>query len=255
MYGLVPRRSPQVEALVVVLAYLVYDSSRGLVAGGRGIALAHARTVWSAERTLHLDAERWAQATARHMPGLLAAFGASYMTLHLGATVLALVWLYRRRDARAYATVRTALLVASGLGLIGFVLFPTAPPRLAGLGVADTVSNGPVGLNGSLRWLYNPFAAMPSMHLAFAVLVGAAVFRYARRRAWRGVAVAYPLWVTAEVVATGNHFVLDGVAGALVAAVSLIVGDAAVRRLPAYRTASQPHGAAGREPRPTGLAA
>src|SRR5581483_5855134 len=204
MYRLVRRRSTRVEVLVVVAAYLVYDSSRGLVGGGRAGALAHARSVWSAERALHLDAERWAQAAARHVPGLLSVFGASYMTLHLGATVVTLWWLHRRRDPRPYTTVRTALLIASILGLIGFVLFPTAPPRLAGLGVADTVSKGPVGLNGSLRWLYNPYAAMPSMHMAFAVLVGIAAFRYAGRPMWRPVAIAYPLWVTAEVVATGN---------------------------------------------------
>jgi hypothetical protein len=221
MRGVLRRHSVVAEVAIVLVGYLVYDSSRGLVGGGRKAAVTNARAIATVERALGLGVERSVQRAARHVPGLLSLFGIGYMALHLGATVLMLVWAYRRGDGRPYATMRTALLVASALGLTGFVLLPTAPPRLASLGLADTVSNGPVNLNGSLRWLYNPYAAMPSVHIAYAVVVGVAVYRYTRRRMWQVLSIAYPLWVTAEVVATSNHFVLDVVAGALVGALSL----------------------------------
>jgi hypothetical protein len=118
------------------------------------------------------------------------------------------------------------LLVASGVGLVGFVLFPTAPPRLAALGIADSVSHGTVNLNAStLHWLYNPYAAMPSMHVAYATLVGYSLARWGRRRWLRWLGGLYPLWVAVEVIATGNHFVLDVLAGAIVAAGALIAAS------------------------------
>jgi membrane-associated phospholipid phosphatase len=148
------------------------------------------------------------------------------MGLHLGATVAALLWLHRRRSSEAYVNLRTALLIASVVGLVGFVLFPTAPPRLAVTGVIDSVSHGAVNLNGStLRWLYNPYAAMPSMHIAYATLVGYSLVRWGRRSWVRWLGGLYPSWVAVEVIATGNHFLLDILGGVLVAAAALIAAS------------------------------
>jgi membrane-associated phospholipid phosphatase len=211
-----------IETTLVVTLYVVYDASRGLAGGGRAAALAHAQRVVSWEQDASAGIERGVQRLASDIPGLMGLFGWGYMTLHLGVTGAVLLWLHRRRSERPYALLRTALLLASGLGLVGFVLFPTEPPRLAINGMADTVSQAAVNLNSTtLRWLYNPYAAMPSMHVAYASLVGYSVARWGQKRWWRRLGVAYPIWVSAEVVATGNHFLLDVLAGLVVAAVAL----------------------------------
>jgi hypothetical protein len=131
-----------------------------------------------------------------------------------------LLWLRARRPA-VYPFVRTTLLLASALALVGFLAYPTAPPRLARLGIADTVSNGQIDLNkGLVSFLYNPYAAVPSMHIGYALIVAASLVRYCRSPLVRACAALYPLFVLLVVVATGNHFLFDAASGALVAAVA-----------------------------------
>jgi membrane-associated phospholipid phosphatase len=127
--------------------------------------------------------------------------------------------------------------VASFVSLAGFIAYPTAPPRLAHIGIADTVSRGTVNLDSSsLHWLYNPYAAMPSVHLAYAVIVGLALWTYGSHSPVRAAGVVYPLWVAAEVLVTGNHFVLDVLAGAGVGAASWwLAGRTTVRRVGSIR--------------------
>jgi hypothetical protein len=120
------------------------------------------------------------QRGAHALPGLTGLLGVAYLTLHLAVTAAVLIWLHQRRPA-AFPFVRTTLLLASGLALIGFLLYPTAPPRLAGIGIADTASNGTVDLNkGLVSSLYNPYAAVPSMHIGYALIVAASLLRHAR---------------------------------------------------------------------------
>jgi hypothetical protein len=146
--------------------------------------------------------------------------GVCYLTLHLAVTAGVLVWFHQRRPA-AFPLVRTTLLLASGIALVGFVVFPTAPPRLAGIGIADTVSGEHVDLNrGLVSSLYNPYAAVPSMHVGYALVVGAGVIRCVRRRVVRLAGALYPLFVLLVVVATGNHFFVDALAGAAVVVVA-----------------------------------
>ena len=180
---LAARHSLAVEATLVLALYALYEACRGLVAGDPAVALDHARAVASTERSLHVFVEPHVQHAAGSLPGLVDALGAMYLTLHLAVSGLYLLWLHRRRPA-AFPFVRTALLVASGLALVGYLAFPTAPPRLAAVGVADTISGHGVDLNhGLVSSLYNPFAAMPSMHVGYAVIVGASLVRYGGR-AW-----------------------------------------------------------------------
>ena len=227
------RHSLATEIGVVVSFYLIYDSSRGLVASGRSAAITHAHMLASWERDLSLGIETRVQRAAEVLPGLMKLFGWGYMSLHLGATVAALAWLHRRQAERPFAMLRTAGVFASGLGLVGFLVFPTAPPRLAIADVSDTVSHAAVNLNSStLHWLYNPYAAMPSMHVAYATLVGYSLARWGLPGLWRWLGVVYPAWVAAEVIATGNHFVLDVLAGALVAGLALTGAALVVGRGP-----------------------
>jgi PAP2 superfamily protein len=215
------RHSLREEAVVVLLLYALYETSRGLVAGNPGPAVDHARKIASLERSLHVFVESDVQHAARHLPGLVGTLGALYLTLHLSVTALTLLWLHRRRPA-AFPHVRTAFLVASGLALAGYLAFPTAPPRLAGIGIADTISGGDVDLNhGLVSSLYNPFAAFPSVHIAYAAIVAVTLVRFGAYPAVRALGALYPAVVLLVIVATGNHFIVDAAGGAAVAAIAI----------------------------------
>jgi hypothetical protein len=235
------RHSLPAEAAVVLALYGLYELARGLVVGDRLDALRHAGQVVALERSTGLFVEEPVQDTAHALPGLIHLLNASYLTLHLAGTLAVLLWLHQRRPA-AFPLVRTTLLVASGLALVGYLAYPTAPPRSAGIGIADTISGGHIDLNtGLVSSLYNPYAAVPSMHIGYALVVGASLVRYGRRPAVRLLlGVPYPLFVLLIVVATGNHFLFDALAGAavvgLAAGVALLLAkptpDAGLARLP-----------------------
>jgi len=216
------RHGLPIEAAGVLLLYGLYELARGLVVSDVGKAEDNARNVVAFERWLHLFDEADVQHAAHALPGLASILGTAYLTLHLPVTVAVLLWFHRRRPA-SFASVRTTLLIASVLSLVGFLVYPTAPPRLAGIGLADTVSNGHLDLNrGLVRFLYNPYAAVPSMHIGYALIVAGSVIRHARRLLLRMLAALYPPFVLLVVVATGNHFFFDAAAGTLVAATAAV---------------------------------
>jgi hypothetical protein len=216
------RHSLPVEMAMVLGVYTAYEATRGLVAGDAHTALHHAHDVVSLERSLHVFVEGHVQHAAQTVPGLIGTLGFAYLTLHLTVTGALLLWLHRRRPA-AYPLVRTTLLLASALAVVGYLVFPTAPPRLSGVGIADTVSRGAVDLNaGLVSSFYNPFAAVPSMHVGYALIVSASLARYAPHRITRLAGIVYPPFVLFVIVATGNHFLADAAAGAAVAAVALL---------------------------------
>ena len=127
---------------------------------------------------------------------------------------LALLWVYLRRH-EAFTRFRNAILLANAIGLVGYVVVPMAPPRMLGVGFVDVHRDGLVQLAS------NPYAAMPSLHAADAVIVGV-VLSFVCRRAWaKGVWALWPGWVWFAVMATGNHFWLDCVAGMGVALLAL----------------------------------
>jgi hypothetical protein len=139
-----------------------------------------------------------------------------YLSLHLALTGLLLLWLHQRRP-HAYPFFRTTLLLVSAVALIGYLTFPTAPPRLS----VDLLSSGtdrlPLNINKGLASdLYNPYAAVPSMHAAYALVVGAALLLQGRHWLIRVAGLGYPLLVVLIVVATGNHFLFDVGVGAVV---------------------------------------
>jgi PAP2 superfamily len=184
-------------------------------------AEAHAAAIVRLERRLHVFDEARIQAAAHAVGGLSRFLGYAYVSVHLAVTVAVLAWVYRRHR-EAYARLRNMLAFASGLAVVGYALFPAAPPRLAGVGIADTVSAATsLNLDSSLvSSLYNPYAAVPSMHIGFSLVVGAAVVRLARHPLVRAAGLLYPLFVLFVIVATGNHFFVDAAAGALVAGIA-----------------------------------
>ncbi len=148
---------------------------------------------------------------------------------------LALLWVYLRRNA-AFTRFRNWILLANVTGLVGYVLVPTAPPRMfPTFGFADTLAEFG-GLNhgsGLVEIAANPYAAMPSLHSADALIVGITLALVARRRWVKAVWLLWPAWVWFAVMATGNHFWLDILAGIVVAglAATVVYRKPLVRRL------------------------
>jgi membrane-associated phospholipid phosphatase len=224
------RHSLRAEAAGALTLYGLYELARGLVGADTAEADAHAHRVVALERSLHLFVEAKVQRAVQTLPGLTSLLGVAYLTLHLAVTVGVLLWLHRRRP-EDFPFVRTALLLASGLALVGFLVYPTAPPRLAGVGILDTVSGRHVDLNrGLVSSLYNPYAAVPSMHIGYALIAAVALLRHGRRLLVRAIGALYPSFVVLVIVATGNHFFLDAAAGALVAALAAALAALLTRR-------------------------
>ena len=138
---------------------------------------------------------------------------------------LALLWVYFRHH-EAFTRFRNTILLANVLGLIGYVFLPTAPPRLfTSMGFTDTLSQFG-GLNhgsGLVELASNPYAAMPSLHSADALIVGVVLASLARRPIWKALWILWPAWVWFAVMASGNHFWLDVLAGILVAVIALAI--------------------------------
>jgi hypothetical protein len=161
------------------------------------------------------------------LPAVPMLLGFAYMSLHFGATGAALVWVHRSHRDR-FPLVRTTLIVATAISLAIYILYPAAPPRLAGIGFADTVTEK-AGINLSsdaLGSLYNPFAAVPSLHFGYSLLVGVTVAVLARRRWLRRLGAAYPGFMLFTIVATGNHFIFDAAAGGLVVVIAYLIARA-----------------------------
>jgi membrane-associated phospholipid phosphatase len=182
---------------------------------------------WSllhAERHLHATPERWLNQLLWHLPGLAVPSAYFYATLHFIVTPSVLVWLYRRH-AVLYRHARRVLLTATIGSLVGFWLFPAAPPRLLrGSGIRDTLADvhqwgwwsGPTSAPRGLGGLANEFAAMPSLHMAWALWAGWLIARQAKHQVIRILGASYPVLTAFVVMATGNHYLLDVVAGAAV---------------------------------------
>jgi membrane-associated phospholipid phosphatase len=154
-----------------------------------------------------------------------------YVNSHFVLTVGFLIWLYLARN-EAYYFVRNMFMVAMGLALVGYVVYPTAPPRfLPEWGFQDTVTEW-VGLQAAnnANALYNPFAAVPSMHVAFALMIAVPAVLVIRNVFIRAFFMVYPALVTITVVVTGNHWWLDAFLGALVAGISALAASGALAR-------------------------
>jgi membrane-associated phospholipid phosphatase len=138
---------------------------------------------------------------------------------------LALLWVYLRRN-EAFMKFRNTILLANAIGLVGYVALPTAPPRMfPDLGFRDTLSNFSELNHGSgiIEFAANPYAAMPSLHAADALIVGLVLASVCRSRVAKVLWLLWPAWVWFSVMATGNHFWLDVLGGVLVATVALVI--------------------------------
>ena len=237
MEGVLRTRSGLRETIGIAVLYATYEGVRGFGSATLETARAHTASIVSLEQGTGVFTERAIQHTVAGLPVLPMLLGVAYMTLHFAATAGMLVWVHRaHRDA--FAIVRTTLVLATGISLAVYVLYPAAPPRLAGLGFADTVTQqAHVNLSSdALGSLYNPFAAVPSLHFGYALIVGVTIATLARRRWVRVVGAAYPPFMLFTIVATGNHFFFDAAAGGLVVVASAALSSLACRSRRASRT-------------------
>jgi len=219
-----------VEVATIVIGYLGYALVRLAVKASHTSAFAHAAQLWRAERATHLDIEPSLNHLAAAHPALAEAAGYYYGLLNFTITPLVLAWLYLRRPA-AFGPLRSALVLSTTAANLVFWTWPAAPPRFAVPGMTDVLdryhilgAGDPHGPDG----LVNLYAAMPSLHVAWAAWCAAAVVIATRGR-WRHLAWLYPAATTFVVLASANHFVLDVAAGLAVMALGLLATRAAAR--------------------------
>jgi PAP2 superfamily len=220
-----PRRGV-VEVATLAGLYGVYEVARGQGHATVTAARGHADDIVALERHLHLFGERSVQRAAHFVPALPATLGLAYILLHFLGTAAFLVWLHRSHRER-FPLVRNTLVAATGVALAIYILYPVAPPRLAGLGFVDTVSHSAkVNLSSNLLGsLYNPFAAVPSLHFGYSLLVGMTVVLVARNRIARVLGSIYPAVMLLVIVGTGNHFFFDAAGGAVAVGLGFLVAS------------------------------
>ena len=237
------RQTGIAELGIVIVLYALYEVFRGFGDASLSVARDHASDIVALERVFNVFVEGAIQDWAAGVPGLPTLLGAFYVVSHLGLTALTLVWLHRRHPER-FPLVRNTLVVATALSLVGYILYPAAPPRLSGHGFVDTVSaHAHVNLSSDLLGsLYNPFAAVPSLHFGYALLVGITIAVLARGRVARAFGWSYPIVMLFVIVATGNHFFFDAAAGGLAIAAGYAAAswvDSPARRVRRWQPARE----------------
>lgn len=214
MTGFSLRREVAIGLGVYVLYLLVARVVLRRGGLGRARARRNADRLVASEERLGLHVEPLLQRQVLRLPRLVHGLNVGYALFNVGLTVGWLIRLYRRRDPEFHRLRRACVLAHVGAQPI-FLLFPTEPPRVLD-GFVDTLSEVS-GLDLEHPFIvgfYNPVAAMPSLHVAFAVVTGSAIADRTGSRAARAVARGYAPLVALVVTATGNHYVLDSVAGA-----------------------------------------
>ncbi|MYZ39403.1 MULTISPECIES: phosphatase PAP2 family protein, partial [unclassified Streptomyces] len=226
--------------------YAAYSAGRLLARDDGSEAVEHGLAILRFEKALFLNAEHPLNRLFTATPALAVPADFVYASLHYLVTPAVLVWLFRRRSA-LYRTARTWLTLSTLLSLVGFTLLPTSPPRLLHVrhGFVDTMAqyseygwwgdeaSAPRGLGE----MTNQFAAMPSLHVGWALWCGVLLWRHARTPLVRWLGALYPVVITVVVMGTANHYFLDAVAGALVMAVGALLTGPTIRAADRIRTA------------------
>ncbi|MFI1221603.1 MULTISPECIES: phosphatase PAP2 family protein [unclassified Streptomyces] len=226
------------ELPLIAVVYALYSVGRLLVRGDVSTAVDHGLAILRLEQTLHLNAEHPLNRLFTSTPSLGIPADFAYASLHYVVTPAVLIWMFRRRSA-AYRAARVWLMNSTLLGLVGFTLMPTCPPRLldASHGFVDTMAqysgygwwgagaSAPRGLSG----MTNQYAAMPSLHVGWSVWCGILLWRHGRHPLVRAAGIAYPLITTIVVMGTANHYFLDAVAGAAVMGIGALLTRLVIR--------------------------
>ncbi|MEW2518369.1 phosphatase PAP2 family protein [Actinacidiphila alni] len=204
------------EILLIGVSYWLYSLVRNAVPEQERVALRHASSVWSFEGHLGLDIERSVNHSVNSVTWLIVGMNYYYATLHFVITIGVLVWLYRAHPGR-YGAARLVLFVTTAIALVGFYLYPLAPPRLmTGGDFIDTVQVhhtwGSMA-SGNLAHVSNQYAAMPSMHIGWSLWCGITIATLATPLWAKILGGLYPLFTLSVIISTGNHFWLDAFGG------------------------------------------
>ncbi|MEU9255238.1 phosphatase PAP2 family protein [Streptomyces sp. NPDC048270] len=247
-----PRR-PRIwfEILLIAVSYWTYSLIRNAVPEQKAAALANADWIWNAERSLGIAVEQTVNHAVNSVTWLVVGMNYYYATLHFIVTIGVLVWIYRFHPGR-YAATRLVLFATTGVALVGYYLYPLAPPRLMnGQNFVDTVlvhhTWGSMA-SGNLKNMSNQYAAMPSMHIGWSLWCGLTIFAVASAPWARILGLLYPAATLVVIVATANHFWLDAVGGLLCLAFGYTASRAwfgsLPHRLPRHPLYAGPHPAA-----------
>jgi membrane-associated phospholipid phosphatase len=210
------------QVALFAAAYWCYRLVRGAADGKAADAFQNGRDLISLERGMHSFIEPSVQTWVSGKEWLIDFASWMYVNSHFSITLGALVFIYLFHNQSFYF-IRNMFMIAMFLALVGYFVYPTAPPRFyPEWGFTDSVSDftGIPQDSVAVNALFNPFAAVPSMHVAFALMLGWPLARLVKHRVFKVAWFLYPFLVTFVVVATGNHFWMDAFLGALVAAVS-----------------------------------
>jgi len=224
------------QVLLFGAAYYGYRLVRGAVDDpvGAAVAFKHARELIAIEQSLHIFVEPSVQAWALNKPAIIDPASWIYINAQVTVTVAALVYLYLRHNSSFYF-IRNMFAVAMAIALVGYIVLPTAPPRFfPEWGFVDTVSDM-VGVSHdsvAVDALFNPYAAIPSMHVAYALMIGLSFARLSKHRVTRVVWGLYPALVAFVIVVTANHFLTDAFLGACTAALAAWAAAAMARVRP-----------------------
>jgi hypothetical protein len=219
------------EILAVVAFDLVYEWTSSKASGARAVAAGHARQIVHAERTIGIFHEHAIQQWFLPHRLLIELSDLFYSTVHFVLPVVTLVWLFRRFPER-YVRWRNALAWMTALGLIGFITFPLLPPRFlpSNFGFVDTLNViGGIGSWDSalMKDAGNLYAAMPSLHIAWALWCVFALVPVVRRRWIKALLILHPFVTLFAIIVTANHYFLDAAGGVLV-----FVLGVAIARIP-----------------------
>jgi PAP2 superfamily len=218
------------EATLIAGAILTYFGVRNLTAGNADLAFSNAREIVRLETSWGFDFETTVQSAIAGRDALVTLANWVYIWGHWPVILSAalVLFLYRRDH---YYLLRNAFFVSGAIGFLFFALLPVAPPRLLDLGLVDTVTNESSAYRAlQPPGLTNQYAAFPSLHAGWNVLVGIVLFTATTSLLLRALSVLGPLAMAFAVVATANHFVVDVFAGVLIVGVGLAVAALAPRQ-------------------------
>ncbi|MEU0277150.1 phosphatase PAP2 family protein [Streptomyces sp. NPDC088147] len=225
-----PRR-PRIwfEILLIAVSYWTYSLIRNAVPEQKAKALRNADWIWETEKSLGIAVEQTVNHAMNSVTWLIVAMNYYYATLHFIVTIGVLVWLFRRHPGR-YAAARLVLFATTAVALLGYYLYPLAPPRLMnGQHFIDTVLRHETWgsmASGDLKHMSNQYAAMPSMHIGWSLWCGLTIFALASAPWAKILGLLYPTLTLLVIVATANHFWLDAVGGMLCLAFGIAVSYA-----------------------------
>lgn len=235
--GFITSRQGLREIALIAALWVVYSLSRMLADDDLAAARRHASSILDLERSMHLDIETWVNHTVAPITQIAVPMSFWYAALHYVVTPIVLAFVFFRHRSE-YARARNAIVIGSAIGLLCYMLFPVAPPRLmpgshyldvlaqtSHVGWWSQHASAPAGLGH----ITNELAAMPSLHVGWTVWVAWALWQHTNVLG-RALTCSYVAGTTAVVIATGNHWLLDAVAGAAVVAVGIVAADHIARR-------------------------